>query len=276
MGSALVACAVAHSAEEVSLDLKAYEAPAVIIEGKSSGTTVSKHVALKDSASAGAFTAWGSVSGTDGTCSIKVLEGKDGQNYLNLKSVKGSVGYNLMAQAGTTGAKSLSDSWSVKTRFSATAGDGSLYLGLYAAKKMSSVGGFDYKQLVVGYTNIAATALGLSVSQSGKIVAVRTAENNMLEFWNGSEWVRRGQDAFAASGFDIRGKTQYDLTLSCDGTVLRMTLAKSSDSEPVFTVESPVSTLGSNIGGQVRFSAGDIANNSTDGWDFNIYSLSLQ
>lgn len=269
---------IGASAEEISVNFNSYTAPSVVLEGASSGTLVSKNVVLQDSGSAGTFTAWGAASGTEGTFSVKVLGDNTGNNYLNLKSVKGSVGYNLMAQVSTTAPLPLSEKWSIKTRFSATAGEGSMYFGLYAGRKMSPQGGYDFKQLVVGNTNIASVALGLSISQSGKAVVTRTAVNNKLEFWNGSKWVPRGDEAYAATGIDVAGKQQYDLALSTDGTTMNISLINVKTSEPVFSLESLISELGSNItaGNTVRFSAGDISNNSTDGWNMNIYTLSLQ
>jgi hypothetical protein len=273
-----LAGAIGVSAEEISVNFNSYTAPSVLLEGTSSGTLVNKRVVLQDSAEAGKFTAWGSASGTEGTYSVKVLGDNTGSNYLNLNSVKGSVGYNLMAQVSTTAAMPLSEKWSIKTRFSATAGEGSMYFGLYAGKKMTPQGGYEFGWLVVGNTNVAAVALGLSVTQSGKALVTRTAVNNKLEFWNGSKWVPRGADAFAATGIDVTGKKQYDLELSTDGTTMKIILTDVQTSEPVISLDSLISELGSNItrGNMVRFSGGDIANNSTDGWNMKLHTLSLQ
>jgi alpha-L-arabinofuranosidase len=261
-------------ASVVSADFNAYTAPNVIMENTTTGATLSNKIILTDSVSAGTFTAWGAGYGTNSTYSVKVLGDNAGNNYLRLNAVKGTSAFNLLAQVSTTEAYPLSGNWAVKTRFSAIAGSGSLYFGLYAAGAMNSIGGYEISQIILANTNKAAVALGFSISQTGSATIARTAANNKLEFWNGSAWQAGSISAF--SGLDVTGAKQYELVLSTDGATLNIRLINAATSATMINLDFPVSALGSNVTSAniVRFSAGDIANNSTDGWAANIYSLS--
>jgi hypothetical protein len=262
----------------ISAALNSYTAPYVLMSNTTSGAELSEHVALAGNSTDSTFSVWGAATGTGSTYSAGVLGGNTGGNYLSLNSVKGSAAYNLMSQVSMTTPRSLAESWAVKVRFSAVAGTGSLYLGLYAGGAMTSLGGYDFNRLIIEETEGSAVALGLAINGSGNAVVVRTALNNKLEFWNGSEWVPGSSGAYAATGLNVAGIKEYDFSVSTDGTVMSIRLVDAASSAVLFDITSLHSDLGSNItlSDTARFSAGDIANNSTFGWEMNISSLSLQ
>jgi uncharacterized protein with GYD domain len=257
-------------AAAVPAEFNAYPAPYVISSNTSSGTAINTNVVL----TGGAFTVWGS-TGSSGSYSLKILPGSYG-NYLALNSTR--TAGSPIAQVSTTDSLPLNDNWSIKTRFSAAAGNGSLYFGLYADGIMSTVGGYDYRQLILANTNTSVTALGLSVSMTGNATVAYTASDNTLRFWNGSSWVTSGSGSYAATGLDVTGATQYEVDLSSDGTVLNISLRNAESGITLFSIDVDTGNLGSNITStnRVRFSVGDIANNSTDGWSVNVYKVSLQ
>lgn len=268
------------SADIISANFNAYTAPDVLMEGTYVDAPLSNIVSLLDTGVNGAFKVYGGVGlyNTNSSYSAKILGNNTGNNYLELKTVKVKSGYNLLSQVSSA-AVSLTTNWGVKTLFSVNkngaSGSGSQYFGLYASGAMSStLGGYDYLRLSAANNINAAAALGFSIDVNGRGTLVRTAANNMHEFWNGSAWQTTGTNFI--SGLNVAGTTQYEISLWNDGSNLNISLINATTSDEIINLSSALSELGSNItggAGAIRFSAGDIANNSTENWTTNIYSL---
>lgn len=275
----LLAGAFGASAATVSANFNAYTAPFVLAEGTYVTAPLSNIVSVLDSDTNGVFKVYGGVglNNTNSSYSAKILGNNTGSNYLELRTVKGNTGYNLMSQISTASPMPLSTNWGVNVRFSVTSGSGSAYFGLYASGAMSStLGGYDFNRLLAANNTNAATALGFSISQTGLGTLVRTGSDNRHQFWNGSAW--QATSTNFVSGLDLTGATQYDLALRIDGPDLSIKLVNAGTLATIIELDSPLSELGSNIttANTVRFSAGDIANNSTENWIINLYSLSFQ
>lgn len=279
----LLAGAFGASAATVSANFNAYTAPFVLAEGTYVDAPLSNIVSVLDSDTNGAFKVYGGVgiNNTNSSYSAKILGNNTGSNYLELRTVKGNTGYNLISQISTASPMPLSTNWGVNVRFSVnkngTLGQGSQYFGLYASGAMSpTLGGYDYVRLGAANNTSAAAALGFSINQIGLGTLVRTGSDNKHQFWNGSAWQPTSTNF--VSGLDLTGATQYDLALRIDGPDLSIKLVNAGTLATIIELNSPLSELGSNIttANTVRFSAGDIAGNSTENWTINLYSLSFQ
>lgn len=267
------------SADIISADFNAYTATHVLMEGTYVSAPLSNIVSLLDTGVNGAFKVYGGVgiNNTNSSYSAKIIGNNTGSNYLELKTVKGTTGYNLMSQVSSA-AVSLTTNWGVKALFSVdkgASGLGSQYFGLYASGAMSAtLGGYDFNRLIAANNTNAAAALGFSISNTGNGTLVRTGSDNKHQFWNGSSW--QSTSINFISGLDLTGTTQYEISLWNDGSNLNISLINATTSDEIINLSSALSELGSNItggAGTIRFSGGDIANNSTENWTTNIYSL---
>jgi hypothetical protein len=267
----------------VSADFNAYTAPDTLAEGVYVSAAVSEVVSVLDSEGSSTFTIYGGAGGSNSAYSAKILGDNTGSNYLELSTVKGINGYNLMSQVSSASPVSISTNYGVRIVFSVNKqgalGQGSQYFGFYASGAMSStLGGYDYRRLLAANTNNAAAALGFSISNVGLGTLVRTGTSNIHEFWNGSDWQTASTNF--VSDLDITGATQYELTLINNGIdKISITLVDLTTANKIVDLNVLLSALGSNItggAGTIRFSAGDVANNSTENWIVNIYALSLQ
>jgi hypothetical protein len=277
---AVLAGAFGASADVISADFNAYTAPDTLVEGVNVGTAVGEIVSVLDSGDNSAFKIYGRAGGSNSAYSAKIVGDNTGSNYLELNTVKGINGFDLISQISSAAPVSLSTNYGVKAVFSVNKqgalGQGSQYFGLYASGAMgATTGGYDYRRLVAANTNSAAAALGFSISNTGNGTLVRTGTSNIHEFWNGTTWQTASTNF--VSGLDITGETQYEITLLNDGAdMMSITLVDLTTTNTIIDLDSSLSALGSNItggAGTMRFSGGDIGNNSTENWITNIYSI---
>jgi len=73
---------------------------------------------------------------------------------------------------------------------------------------------------------------------------------------------------------DITGKTNYCIKFECNGTAIIATL-RQAGGKVLDGNQIKISDIEARVGQTVEFAAGDIINNSTSGWDIDIYSIEL-
>ncbi|MFA5688826.1 MAG: metallophosphoesterase [Kiritimatiellales bacterium] len=220
-----------------------------------------------------AFTLYGSTgelsTSQTGTLSyaFSILDDLD-ESYLQISSRRQASGGNPVAQVSSDSHFLLKDGqWQITFSAEKYSGvSGTVYLGLYGASAMSTAGGYSLSQLL----NNPVVFSQIEINSSGEILVSRTASaGGSLEYWNGNSWtsargtlgkivLKNSSKYVATFGISQAG------TISCD--------LRSIEDDQLCSVTYTTDDVG--VRDNVRFSAGDIGNNTAFNWTLNVFSLS--
>lgn len=283
-----VAASISSHAQNARITLEDYDVPTTIISGSATGTVgrTSTNAFLLDNAGGTTFQVFGATgspnAATTTTYSATVLSDSTA-NYLRLRSTRSGDGGNPVAQVSTASAYSLASSWNVSMGFSASAvpdlsSSGAVYMGLYAGSAMNPTnGGYTLDQIANG--NAPVMGIQMAINSNGSITVNRAATGNVLQYFTGGAWSNTPGVALSNNTFDFSGTTRYSVNFGVNATsgLLTLSLLDLSTSMTLLAVDTEIAALGTNItsDGTLRFSAGDIASNTTFNYDINVHSLEI-
>ncbi|MFA5688824.1 MAG: hypothetical protein WC959_06735 [Kiritimatiellales bacterium] len=196
-----------------------------------------------------------------GTASASIVDDGSGVNVLRLSS--GGHG-SAVAMLGSKQIFNLADEWSVSADFSinSVSGNGPLSFGIYNAAVVDADG------LASGEASIASG--DAATSRMAMQMTVRPTGAYSFSYVDAGGTRREPGSAYSGS---VNGSTRYTVTFECDGVNLVATLSDSSGTE-LKTLSQSVTALGPNVSGDaLKFAFGDTMNNSTSGYDIDVYKI---
>lgn len=280
-------------ADTTSADFSSYSTPTTVISNATTGTgstTTYSSAYINDSSSDTTFKVYG---GTAGAASVSdytaTITNSGTANYLRLATTKTSGSGQPYSHVSTTTAfaPTTTDTlmtYSISFNVSAMA-SGTINVGLYAYNALTSNGSYALNQTsgnsTVGFTG---STIGLSLvlnTNSGTPTTVgvlRTGIDNSqyIESYNTS--TQLWSDGVTSTSLAWSFNTNYTAVFQVNTTtgLMELALINADTGSTLMTVDSYLDQLGAQAtAGGLRFSAGNLENNSTNGNVMNITDLAI-
>jgi hypothetical protein len=283
------AAALTASTYASTVDFSAYSSGATLGTSVTNGDGHSSAVLLDSSSNPTEFTYYqgfqpGTQSGLPCTATYSgVVQGSGGSsNYLQMQAVR-TYGYGRpWGQVSTTTAFDTTVagqqmSWSSTFVIDVKGDNGSIKTGLFAYNALSlsgtSTGSYGLSQT----QQANGDSIGLeAVFQAGSnnLQIMRTGNAGTAEFWNSStsSW-QSGSTSISQWAVD----TTYTVNLTADSTtgILTLSIINEGTSATVISVTTDLDEQAASASaGGLRFSTGNLENNSADGWTVNLNEVS--
>ncbi|MDP0497477.1 MAG: PEP-CTERM sorting domain-containing protein [Verrucomicrobiota bacterium JB024] len=272
------AAVLTASAYASTVDFSAYS-PGAVIGTSTSGTGTSVAV-LQDGSGDTEFSLYqGFTGGSTAETSATVYSGAGGNYARMLASIASPSGRPWSHVSTTTAFNPLASGqtveWHSKYTISGVGDSGAIRTGLFAYNAIGSGNAY-----TIGQTQSVTTGIDFAVAicvsfqiNSNNIQITRTNSSGTLQYWDSgsSSWV--GFANAATWSLD----TAYDVAITADTTAgtLTLTLTDETNNSVVSTAVTAIDELGSSaVAGGLRLSTGNLENNSSSGWTFDLDEVS--
>lgn len=261
-----------------TVDFSAYS-PGAVIGTSTSGTGTSIAI-LQDGSGDTEFSLYQGYTGAKSASTSATVNSSPGGNYARMLASIPDPSGRPWSHVSTTTAFDQTVSgqaveWHSKYTISGVGDTGAIRTGLFAYNTIASGNAYIIGQtqsVTTGIDFVVAICVSFQVSDNS-IQITRTNSSGSLQYWNpvSSSW----GSSVSVANWSL--DTAYDVAIAADTTAgtLTLTLTDETHDSVVSTVTTAIDELGSSaVAGGLRLSTGNLENNSSSNWTFDLDEVS--